>query len=95
LSKDKFKEIVEFIFEDIQKFSKRICYGKGDLSAGIVAVVKIDNTVFRAGSFNEHGTKLLFNHLLRLFDSPERINCLKTTLNNLLTTPVESSCVIQ
>lgn len=95
LPKDKFKEMIEFIFEDIQKFSKRICYEEGDILSGIIAVVKIDDTVFRAGSFNERGTKLLFNHLIRLFDSAERINCLKTKLNNLLTTFAVSRCNIQ
>lgn len=94
LSIDKFTTIIEYIFEDIQKNSKRVEYSKGDISAGFIANVKIDDTVYKVGSFNETGTRLLFAHLLNIFKSEKRLNDLKKFISNVMNPPMKT-CVIQ
>ncbi len=97
MSKDKFMNIVKYIFEDINNYTNKIVYKEpSEDKKNIIGKVKIEDTVYSIGSFNEHGVKVLFKHLIHMFNDKNRLNDLEKFIKKELIDDeyTQTACII-
>jgi len=95
LTRDKFFQIIEFMFKEIKKISNDVDYSKYTKDdSNIIGRVMVSGTVYAPLSFNgKNGYSKVFKKLLTIFNTPNKYANMKINIYKILeqTKPTESN----